>query len=67
MWNMFKLNNLKTPEQRQWRRSGVFILNFEHIFIFFSSFCNYFEQVKAGNSRVNSSNTCYKSTIMTLE
>ena len=23
---------IKTPERRQWRRSGVFILNFEHIF-----------------------------------
>ena len=22
---------MKTPERRQWRRSGVFILNFEHI------------------------------------
>ena len=22
---------IKTPEQRQWRRSGVFIVNFEHI------------------------------------
>ena len=27
---MFKLT-IKTPEQRQWHRSGVFILNFEHI------------------------------------
>ena len=23
---------IKTPEQRQWRLSGVFIVNFEHIF-----------------------------------
>ena len=22
---------MQTPEQRQWRRSGVFIVNFEHI------------------------------------
>ena len=42
---MFKVNNrntstrceicskltITTPEQRQWRRSGVFIINFEHI------------------------------------
>ena len=42
---MFKINNgntitrfeicskltKKTPERRQWRRSGVFIVNFEHI------------------------------------
>ena len=26
---MFKVN--KTPERRQWRRHGVFIVNFEHI------------------------------------
>ena len=42
---MFKVNNrntrtrceicskltIKTPERRQWRRSGFFIVNFEHI------------------------------------
>ena len=42
---MFKVNNkntragyeiclkliIKTPERRQWRRSGIFIVNFEHI------------------------------------
>ena len=27
---MFKINN-EIPEQCQWRRSGVFIVNFEHI------------------------------------
>ena len=27
---MFKINN-KVPEQRQWRRSDIFIVNFEHI------------------------------------
>ena len=26
---------IKTPERRQWRRSGVFIVNFEHISHFF--------------------------------
>ena len=34
---MFKINK-KTPEQRQrrqWHRSGVFIVNFEHILHFF--------------------------------
>ena len=28
---MFKVNNIKTPEQRQWRSSGVFTVNFERI------------------------------------
>ena len=27
---MFKVNN-KTPERGDWRRSGVFIVKFEHI------------------------------------
>ena len=27
---MFKLR-IKTPERRQWRRSGVFVVNFEQI------------------------------------
>ena len=31
---MFKVNN-KTPEQRQWRRSDVFIVDFPHIPHFF--------------------------------
>ena len=33
MWNMLKVNNkdTKTTEQRQWRLSGIFIVNFEHI------------------------------------
>ena len=26
---MFKVNN--TPERRQWRDSGVFIVNFQHV------------------------------------
>ena len=29
---------IKTPKQRQWRRSGVFIANFEHILHFFQCF-----------------------------
>ena len=28
---------IKTPERRHWRRSGIFIVNIEHIFIPFSS------------------------------
>ena len=46
---LFKVNNkntrkrceinskltIKTPERRQWRRLGVFIVNFEHISYFF--------------------------------
>ena len=28
---------IKTPEQRQYRRSGVFIVNFEHILHLFSN------------------------------
>ena len=31
---MFKINNKKTPERHLWRRSGVFIVNFEHIIIY---------------------------------
>ena len=31
VWNMLKINNKNTMEQRQWRRSGVFIASFEHI------------------------------------
>ena len=27
---MFKINK-KTPERSYWRRSGVFVVNFEHI------------------------------------
>ena len=30
-WNL----TIKTPEQRQWRLSGVFIVKFEYIFDFF--------------------------------
>ena len=31
---MFKVNNkviIKTPGRRQWRRYGIFIVNFEHM------------------------------------
>ena len=28
---------IKIPEQRYWRRSGVFIVNFEHFYYLFSS------------------------------
>ena len=62
---MFKVNNrntggrceicykltIKKPERRQRRRSGVFIVNFEHILhlvLVFLYFCIYFEQVNAG-------------------
>ena len=37
MWNtrtrceIYSKLKIKTPERRQWRRSGVFIINFEHI------------------------------------
>ena len=34
---MFKVNN-KTPERRHWRRSDVFIVNFEYISHFFLVF-----------------------------
>ena len=62
---MFKVNNrntggrceigykltMKKPERWQRRRSGVFIVNFEHILhlvLVFLYFCIYFEQVNAG-------------------
>ena len=35
---MFEVNKKKTPERRQWRRSGVFIVNFEQISHFFQVF-----------------------------
>ena len=42
---MLKVNN-KTPEQRHWRRSYVFIVNFEHIsHLFLCVFIVDFEQV----------------------
>ena len=56
---MFKVNNrntrtrceicakltLKTPERRQWRHSGVLIVNFEHILLHFIVFIVNFEQL----------------------
>ena len=58
---MFKVNNrntrtncdicskltIKTPERCHWRRSGVFIVNFEHISFLVLVFL-FFEQVNAG-------------------
>ena len=42
---MLKVNN-KTPKQRHWRRSCVFIVNFEHIsHLFLCVFIVDFEQV----------------------
>ena len=37
VWNVFEVNN-KNTERRQWRRSGVFIVNLEHIWHFFLVF-----------------------------
>ena len=31
MYEIFSKLTVKIPEQRQWHRSGVFIVNFEHI------------------------------------
>ena len=31
MWNMQRHQEIKTSERSQWRHSGVFIVNFEHI------------------------------------
>ena len=60
--DMFKINNrntrtrckicskltIKTPQRRQWRRSGVFFVNFEHISHLVSVFL---EQVNVGCRR----------------
>ena len=49
---------LKTPERRQWFRSGVFIINFEHNSdVCFSFLITYFEQV----------HVCFDSVVITLE
>ena len=59
---MFKVNNrntgtkceicskltIKIPEQRHWRRSGVFVVNFERISLCSSVSIVNFEQVHAG-------------------
>ena len=47
---MLKVNNkntrtTSTPERRHWHRSGVFIVNFEHISLFSSVSIADFEQV----------------------
>ena len=39
---------IKTTERRQWRLSGIFIVNFEHISHFVLIFIANFEQVNAG-------------------
>ena len=39
---------IKTPERRQWRRSGVFIVNFEHISHLVLVFLYNFEHLIAG-------------------
>ena len=40
---------IKTPDRRHWRRSGVFIVNFEHTPCSSVSIVN-FEQVNSGNN-----------------
>ena len=42
---MFKVNNKKTTEWRHWRRSSVFIVNFENISLSSSVSIVNFEQV----------------------
>ena len=39
---------IKTPERRQWRLSGVFIVNFKHILHLVLVFIVNFEQVNTG-------------------
>ena len=60
---MFKVNNrntrakcevcskltIKTPERGQWHRSGVFIVNFEHIFIHTSSIFEHTSSISIAN------------------
>ena len=65
---LFKVNNkntttrreicskltVKTPERRQWRRSSVFIVNFEHISTpCFSVYIPHFEQVNSGSFKAH--------------
>ena len=38
---------IKTPERRQWRRSGVFMINFEQVSLFFGVSIIDFEQINA--------------------
>ena len=58
---MFKFNNrnktkcqiclkltIKKPKRRQWRRSGAFVVNFEHITHLVLMFLLLTEQLKAG-------------------
>ena len=46
-WEIFSKLAIKTPEQRQWRCSGVFIVNFEHVSHLFLVFIANFEQLNA--------------------
>ena len=50
---MYSELTLKTPEPRQWRHSGVFIVNFEHFTPFFSVSIVDFEQVNASCAQIN--------------
>ena len=45
MWSKL---TIKTPERRRWRRSGVFIVNFENIYTCSSFPIVNFEHVTAG-------------------
>ena len=45
---------MKTPERRQWRRSGIFIVNFERISHFALVFhCSNFKVVNAGWEQIS--------------
>ena len=46
MWNMLKVNNKDT--RSHWRRSGIFIVNFEHISHLARVFCICFWSLVAG-------------------
>ena len=54
---------IKTPERRQWRRSDVFIVNFEYISLSSTVSIINFEQVNVSWE----TSPCLKSTIETLE
>ena len=56
---------IKTPGRCQWRRSGFFIVNFEHISHLVLVFCN-FEHVNAGCvfCHKNAFNTVIQNTVM---
>ena len=54
VWNWFKVNNW-TPEQRYWRLSGMFIINFEHISLLLS--VSYSDLTGPYLFKINSRNT----------